>query len=109
MSSLYITEYSHLAQDGNGMPIGAGREPAITSQKVTFTGTPGISSAFNANTRFIRLHADGIMSFRFGTGAMVNTDAVTSDPRQAASVTEYFALDPAAVGQGYKVAAITNT
>lgn len=106
MSNLYIEEFSHLAQDGNGMPIAAGRQPALAVQKVSFTGTAGVSSALNAATRFVRLHADGIMSYKFATDP---SGVATTDPRQAASVTEYFALDPSLVGGGLKVGAITNT
>lgn len=106
MSTLYIEEYAQLAHDDNGMPVMAGSQPPLARQTVTVSGISAPSSALNAGTRYVRLHCDGIMSYRFDTGTPV---ALTTDPRQAASVTEFFGIDPAYVGQSLKVAAITNT
>lgn len=103
MASLYITEYENIAYVGDGRGVPVGLEPALATQKVSFTGTPGQSAAFNARTRFVRLHADGIMSIAFGT----NPTAAVTDPRVAASTTEFFGVSNAA--QGLKVSAITNT
>lgn len=106
MSNMYVEEFSHLAVDGNGMPIMAGRQPSIARQKFSFTGTPNVSAAFNVNTRFIRLHADGIYSYLVAADP---SGVAVTDVRQVAGVTEYFAIDPSLVGTGLKVGAITNT
>jgi hypothetical protein len=97
MSNMYITEY--------GSPAGRAQiaqEPAIAVQKVSFTGTPGTSAAFNAATAFIRIHVDGIASIKFGTAPT----AATTDPRLPADAVEYFGVPPAG---SFKVSAITNT
>jgi hypothetical protein len=98
MSNMYITEYASIG--GNRSQIS--QEPAIAVQKVSFTGTPGLSAAFNNATVFVRVHVDGIASIKFGTAP---TAAVT-DPRLPADTTEYFAVPPAGA---FKVSAITNT
>ena len=64
------------------------------------SGTSAQSSAFNAATRFIRVHTDAICSILIGS----NPTATTAKKRLAADQTEYFA-----VNSGDKIAAITNT
>lgn len=103
MSTLYITEYAAVNQ--NGIP----KEPKIADQAVTFTGTAGVSAAFGTNTRFVRLQPDAICSVVFSTytaGAAVNPTALTSNRRMAASET---ALIEVPAGVGFKVSAIANT
>ena len=99
MSKLYISEYAELPVSKNGQLIQAPIMPSITTQVVTFT-TSTQSSAFNASTKFVRIHSDAICSFLFGT----NPTATTSSPRMVAGATEYFAVSP-----GLKVAVIDNT
>jgi len=101
MSNLYITEYARCTIDAlTDLPCG--EEPAITTQKVSFSGTAGTSAAFNAETRFVRIHSDSVASIIFGT----SPTATTSHPRIAAGVSEYFGV-PA--GKSYKVSAVDNT
>jgi hypothetical protein len=59
-------------------------------------------AAFNAKTRFVRLHTDAVCSIKFGT----NPTASATTARMAANSTEYSSVPP---NQAYKVAAITNT
>lgn len=99
MATLYISEYAFQAVTG-GYSIAAAFEPAIATQTVSIGGSTTQSSAFNANTRFVRLHTDAICSVAFGS----NPTATTSKMRMAANQTEYFA-----VNAGDKVAVITNT
>lgn len=99
MSTLYITEYEELAKDGTGAVIQAGKEPAITTQTVSFTGTAGVSAAFNARTNYVRLYADGAGFLLFG----VSPTAVTASGTPIALTTaEYFGVIPA-----QKVSAVT--
>lgn len=100
MSLLYIQEYAEMLRI-NGELAQVGREPALASQAITFTGTAGQSAAFNANTRFVRTHVDGIASLKFGSNptALANTDQ-----RMAAGSTEFFGVVP-----GHKVSAVTST
>lgn len=102
MAVLYITEYAEL-------PIGpAGRigqmpmEPPVAEQTVAIGAGSIASSAFNAKTRFVRLHTDAICSVLFGTAPTVT--AVSG--RMAANQTEYRSVP---LGAAYKVAVITNT
>lgn len=102
MSSLYITEYEQQGKDQQGNSILAGHEPKLTTQKVSFTATPGQSATLNVRTTFVRLHADGIMSYAIDT----NPTAAVTDARVASGVTEFICVNP---NSGLKISAITNT
>lgn len=102
MTNMYIEEYESLAQANNGALIQAGRQLPLAVQKVAFT-TAASSAAFNAKTRYVRIHPDGICSYRFGTAASGQA-ATTGYPRMTAGQTEYFA-----VGPGMFLSAIDNT
>lgn len=99
MAYLFITEYDRLGNDTRS-DVEVGREPAIATQRIAISGSSAQSAAFNANTKFVRLHTDAICSISFGA----NPTATTSTPRMAADTTEYFG-----VTGGHKVAVITNT
>lgn len=99
MALAYIEEYERLAPDGDGKPSQIAWQPAVTTQRVSFTTTTQ-SAAFNGRTRFIRIHTDSICSYVFGS----NPTATTSTPRMAAGQTEYFGVRPTD-----KVAFVTNT
>lgn len=101
MAICYITEYSEMPRI-NGQIALVGQEPAAVAQApLAFTGTAGLSAAFGANTKFIRLHVDGIASVKFGLAptAVANTDA-----RMIAGTTEFFGVVP-----GHKVSVVTST
>ena len=98
MAKLYVSEYDRLGSVISG-PAMIAQEPSLVEQTVTFTTTTQ-SSAFNAKTRYIRVHTDSICSISIGA----NPTATTSTKRMAADATEYFA-----VGGGQKIAAVTNT
>lgn len=99
MAVLYITEYAELAQS-QGNPVAAGEEPAIATQTVAIGGASTPSAAFNAATRFVRLHTDAICSVTFG----ITPVATTASPRMAANQTEFFGAI-----SGFAVAVIANT
>lgn len=101
MAVLYITEYAELAIGPAGRVGQMPMEPPVAEQTVAI-GTVQSSNAFNAKTRFVRLHCDAICSVEFGTAP---TASVTTG-RMAANQTEYRAVP---VGQSYKVSVITNT
>ena len=97
MSKLWITELASLGSvNGLSTPIAA--LPAIASQNPTISGTSAQSSAFNAGTRFIRVHTDVTCHILVGA----DPTATTADLRMPADSTEYFA-----VPLGYKIAGIT--
>lgn len=99
MATLYISEYRDMPRV-SGLVYPVAQEPAITTQTVAIGGASTASSAFNTNTKFVRLHTDSICSIAFAA----SPTATTSTPRMAANATEYFA-----VIAGQKVAVITNT
>lgn len=102
MTKAYISEYTDMASfSPGGQFLQAGREPAIAVQLVDYGAGHAESAAFNAKTRFIRLHTDAICSYKFSTAG---TAAATTDPRMAANQTEFFG-----VIAGDKVSIISNT
>lgn len=99
MATVYISEYGTLGISNVG-PIPVAPEPAIADQTISITGSSAQSSAFSANTRYIRVHTDSICSILVGT----NPTALLTSKRLNANQTEYFA-----VAEGAKLAAIVNT
>ncbi|MEK9751587.1 MAG: hypothetical protein VW338_00025 [Rhodospirillaceae bacterium] len=100
MAVLYIAEYDRLATDSNGRAILAGTEPPIAEQTVAIGGTSTASSAFNSQTRYVRIHTDAICHTLFGK----TPTATTGKQRMAADQTEFKAVTP-----GDKVAVIEGT
>ena len=98
MAKAYISEYDVMPVLA-GRAVPTGMEPAVAEQAVTFTTTTQ-SAAFNARTKFIRVHVDSICSYEFGA----NPTATVTTPRMAANSTEFFG-----VVAGQKVAFVTNT
>lgn len=102
MATFYITEFADLAVIGSAHSIEAGHQPPVAEQTVAI-GAEAKSSAFNAKTTYVRVHADAICSFLFGDAGASPT-ATTASGRMVAGQTEYFAVQPAA-----KVSVIANT
>ena len=100
MAVLYIAEYDRQCVDYIQLAVPAPQEPSITDQTVAIGGASVQSAAFNAKTKFVRLHTDAICSVVFGA----NPTAVATVKRMAAGQTEFFGVRP-----GDKVAVITNT
>lgn len=101
MAKLYVTEYEHMVELAGGrLPVG--KEPAVATQAVTYTGTAAASAAFNIRTKFVRIHTDGICSIVFGTAPVADLNSA----RMAAGQTEYFGVPGE---NSYKVSAIVNT
>ncbi len=99
MSTLFIKEYRDMPNvSGIGYPVA--QEPALADQAISYTGTPGSSAAFNANTRFIAVTSDGIWSYSVGSAPT----ATTSMLRIPAGVILYLGVIPT-----QKISAITNT
>jgi hypothetical protein len=105
MSKLYISEYARVTQaSGPGnTAVQAPEEPPVATQVVDFTSGAAQSAAFNAKTRFVRLHTDAICSVKFGAAPT----ATISDPRLALGQTEYRGIP--ADGSAARLSAISNT
>lgn len=102
MATVYVTEYAKQGRDASGFPMVVADEPAVANQTVAISVSSVQSSAFNALTKFVRVHTDAICSIEFGT----NPTASSTTRRLAANTTEYFSVPQ---GASYKVAVITNT
>ena len=102
MAVLYITEYAEMQIGPAGRAGQMPMEPPLAEQTVAIGGTSTASAAFNAKTRFVRLHTDAICSVLFGTAPT----AAATNGRMAANQTEFRAVP---LGASYKVAVITNT
>ena len=100
MAVLYITEYQRMPLDSVGRIAQCGLEPALATQTVAIGASSAQSSAFSAQTTFIRVCSDAICSVAFGS----SPTATTSTTRIAANSAEYFGVMPA-----HKIAVIANT
>ena len=87
MATAYITEYARLARDARDCDVPVGEEPAVATQKVTFT-TSTQSTAFNAATRFVLIDFEDAGHVAFGT----NPTATANSPKKAASSSQFFGL-----------------
>lgn len=100
MALLFITEFAATYRD-HAVGGGAAFQPPVVDQTpIANNGGSTQSAAFNAFTRLIRVHTDGICSIAIGA----NPTATTSNMRLATNSTEYFAVVP-----GQKLAVIANT
>lgn len=100
MATLYISEYAIFTHDRWGFQAQVGTEPSIASQVVTVDVTSGQSSAFNEETKLVRVHADTTCSIAIGE----NPTATSESLRLPANGTEYFRVTP-----GHKLAVISNS
>lgn len=106
MAKVYVTEYARGSLDSRTF-LPSGEEPSIKVTVLDTTATH-LSAVFDKNTRLVRLHTDGIISFKFGAAPT----AATTDARMAANQTEYFGIPPAAADAAasvLKVDVIANT
>jgi hypothetical protein len=99
VATLYIAEY---ASAMDGMP----QEPALAEQTVAIAAGSAQSSAFQADTAFVRIHTDAICSVKFG----INPTATATCARMAAGESRTVAVQRnLAAASRQKVAVITNT
>lgn len=89
MAKAYISEYSELAKDMKDRVIAAPLEPSLIDSTVSATGTSTSSGAFEARTRFVLIHVDGIVHLKVATTSPV---ATTTNKRLAADQTIFFGV-----------------
>lgn len=87
MATLWITEYTRLAYEGSGASVLVGKEPSKT-QTLAIVGASGASTAFRADTRFVRMHTDTACYVGFGDAPV----ATSGSMRMAANQTEFFGV-----------------
>lgn len=100
MAILYGSEYADIVstvRGGTAIP----KDPPLASWTIAIGGVSVQSPAFNANTKFVRIHSDAICSIK---NNLSNPVATATDDRWAANQTEFRGVDP-----GNKLAVITNT
>lgn len=97
MSNLYITEFSRSGNSNSGQALPIGHLPPVADQRVVFTTSSVQSSAFNADTKFVRVHTDATCHLVFGDDPTALLDSM----RMLVGTTEYFSVKP-----GQKVAVI---
>lgn len=97
--ALFLTEYRDLARDTGSNFLAAGMEPSIAEQAMTVTGTTAQSTAFNAQTSYVMVHAQEAVCLAWGT----NPTATTVKQRMAAGETRFVGVP---CGKSFKVAAI---
>jgi hypothetical protein len=98
MATLYVAEFDSVGGSGNFVTQAANMPP-LAEQTVAIGGSSTQSSAFNASTKFLRIHTDAICSVAVGT----SPTATAANMRLAANQTEYLT-----VKGGAKIAVITN-
>ena len=97
MATLWIREYSSLAESGNGSTIQIGQEPGV-DQVVPFV-TSSLSAAFAGSTRYIAIY--GSAAFHYKISA--TPTAATTNMKVAADSMLFLGVQP-----GDKIAAIAG-
>lgn len=89
-ANAYISEFGALTSTASSTLAQAAPLPPLAEQKVDFTAGATASSAFSAQTRYIRVHCDAACSIRVGG------TATTSFMRIPLDGVEYFGVQPGA-------------
>lgn len=100
MAVVFITEYADIVSTIRGataIPV----DPPLAEQTVAIGAGSLQSAAFNAATKFVRIHTDAICSINCNAA---NPTATATNGRFAANQTEFRGVSP-----GNKLAVITNT
>jgi hypothetical protein len=106
MAQLCVTEFAEMQIGPAGRHGQLPMQQPLASQGVANAGANTQSSAFNAATRFVRLHTDTVCCVAFGTNPTAVAIGASMTTRMAAGQTEYHAVP---LGAGFKVAAILST
>ena len=106
MAFLNVTEYAEMQIGPAGRVGQMPMQPPLASQGVANAGASTQSTAFNAKTRFVRVHTDSICCIEFGTNPTAVAIGASMTTRMAAGQTEYHAVP---LGGGFKVAAVLST
>jgi hypothetical protein len=91
-ANAYISEYAALSGTSSGQATAQiATLPPFADQKVDFSGGAASSAAFNAKTKFIRVHCDAACSIN------ISGPATTSNARIPLDGVEYFGVLPGSV------------
>ena len=86
----FLSYYGYIGRANDGKEMQVPKEPAISTEKVTFTTSSVQSGLFPAGTSLVGVVCNGATSF-FAVGA--NPTATTNNPYLAADVWFFFAVD----------------
>jgi len=106
MAFLCITEFAEMEIGPAGRVGQMPMAPELATQGIANAGATTQSAAFNAKTRFVRLHTDSVCCIEFGTNPTAVAIGASMTTRLAAGQTEYYGVPQ---GQGFKVAVILST
>ena len=106
MAQLCITEFAEMQIGPAGRMGQMPMQPPLATQAVANAGASTQSNAFNAKTRFVRLHTDTVCCIEFGLNPTAVVIGSSMTTRMAAGQTEYHAVP---LGAGFKVAAVLST
>jgi hypothetical protein len=90
-ANAYITEFGVVGTAANASQVQIAALPPLNHQKVDFSAGAANATAFNAQTKYIRVHCDAACSIRIGG------TATTSYLRIPTDAAEYFGVQPGAV------------
>lgn len=105
MPTLYIAEYSRMAQVPNSGPQAVDESSLVAEQVIGISGNSAASAAFNLATRFVRLHCDAVCSVKFSLAASP-VAATNTNQRMAQNQTEVKGVPE---GGTWQVAVISNS
>lgn len=90
MAIVDITEYAHLAGDGDGDVIPSGLEPSSRNQQLIPGMEASTSLPLLENTRFVRIHTDTIVRVKISAGDAADQTCM----RMVAGQTEFLGVRP---------------
>ena len=83
-----VTEYAHLAGDGDGDVVPSGLEPSSRNQQLTPGATAVTSTPLLDSTRFVRVHTDSTIRIKIGAGQSADQTCM----RMQAGQTEFLGV-----------------
>lgn len=95
MAYAYISEYSEMIEDRSGNTVPVPREPAITTQRISFT-TSTASAELNEATKFVRVETELKAHYLVAK----DPTALVTSPYLVAHIPEFFGI----AGEGLKIA-----
>lgn len=88
MAKMNLRYYYELAEAPNGRPLLVGKEPASSSEDVTYTTTQALSNQIPDTARFVRIVTDTDALLEFGSSPSVGAGALLLRAGSA----EYFGI-----------------
>jgi hypothetical protein len=97
---LYLTEFSALGRDLQGVTVLAGDMPPVAEQQLAIGASSVQSAAFSTRTQYLMVHCDATCSIAIGS----NPVAVATAHRLGAGERLFYSVSP-----GQQLAVVQNT